>query len=277
MNVKNITVWSMVLFLSIFMIGCKSDDTTKETKVEKLQPTVSESNQAWDYRDVLYKTWVSAKWNSDEDYDSFSFYITYIGNGYVKGWLNKKDIVVPECQYQKFYKNPECVEFIGELDGQVAMCYFTDSKGKDKILRICFTNEMTMKADICDEGTESERTGLEDGDFFRQYNLADIKDMKITFSEETELIKAENKVRLMAGKREMDRCVVAYMTDADGNIICQFTGPFEQSSQIVGVLVEDTNYDQLPDIIWETCLGEESNCWVYVQMENGMFLGERNL
>lgn len=223
-----------------------------------------------DYLYYLQKTWVIREINDFMP----SIYITNIENGIVEGKWSLHPIL-PDC-YVNSFESLEYGTIKGTINNGEAQCKFDDVSGSG-IIELIFKENNIIEANI--EFTNKEYIDKEypNGDYtFYPYSISDLSvltDKKIYPVD----LEYWGKVNVTTGYITAHHpYAVAYLTNADGNILYRFKG-FTNGVKVTEVVIEDMNDDGLLDIkIILGMPGVKTRLeYIFIQMKNGLFYNSK--
>lgn len=305
MKKVNVTVLSTIILiiLIIGLIGCgnikeKTDisessssaiSKTNETyssnttvTVMPTKPSISSSEDSIktiDYNQYLKKIWVEKNWNGGA-YEYFSFFISKIENGAIKGKLSTGSIAYPDFYFYSLEPSKYLGDLSGTVNNDVAECQFNDKVGNKGSVTLVFkeNDEIEAKINYTDKGEAYKDLSLEGNYLFRPYNLADNEDF-IPLKEYSFVIDLNfwGSVNFVSGEVNHGEKVfpAAYLTNEHDDILYKFQAPFQTGFKVVEASIKDINKDGLNDVkITIGYIGDSNDErieWSFYQMSNGLF------
>lgn len=235
-----------------------------------------------DYRSYLHKIWILNEWETEDIQvhdKGFSFYITWIGKGEIKGKISTGIYTARPNYYMDsdggIWDYPE---FSGTLYNGNASCYFQDIYGNEGILKIEFLdkNHITASVEYVNVVKRETAVSVEGQYDFRPYNLSDEESWRTINVTVERNLGIWGNVQIVGGRATSGRFDYgfAYIANEEGDIFYEFGAPFHTGAQIVDIFTDDYNGDGQTDVkLIEQYFANDINNveWLFVQREDGTF------
>ena len=215
----------------------------------------------------------------------FSFFITEIEGGVVKGKFNTWEVAYPDSYQYKF------ASWLGDLTGiisnGVVKCQLDNECGDNGKATLVFKETDVIEAAVeftSQKGLNEYETAYENY-LFRPHNFKDIEtNIKVLIADAfiTEL-DSWGSINFVTALLDTGRVwyPATYLTDEHNNILYKINAPFQTASKIIDVKINDINGDGLKDVTmitgfidYETGLimsDMPQNEWGFFQMHDGTF------
>ena len=234
-------------------------------------------NHEEEFRQYLGKIWI-IDCDEEENYHyPYSFFITSIENGELKGEFQVGMRITPS-NYSEDTENIHSLS--GSINGDIAECYFQDRYGNSGFIVLKFIdfNRIDIGIEYLNEPIKHDNNVFLDERYsFRPYNILDYKNfVASSLSVDFSIRSYGEEVNIVAGIIEGNKPYPAIcLTNDKGDILYEFGAPYQVSSEVKEILVEDLNGDGLQDVKITTYFSDIPEAynfeWFFYQNEYGLY------
>ncbi|MCL2147425.1 MAG: hypothetical protein FWH52_06425 [Synergistaceae bacterium] len=251
-----------------------------------------------DYSQYLMKNWVADDWGGGVYIYPLSFFITGIENSAIRGKFRTRAVAVPDFYYYRF--DTWLGDLAGVVNNNIAECSFSNELGDKGIITLLFEGDDRIVATLDYEEVEFmkkedyyndlRRIYARDPEFynrllpmdgtyvFRPYNITDVEHRIDPCKTRLFVIDLDSWGTvsfITVVSSDNKPTPFAYLTNDYGDILYEFSAPFQTGTELIDIVVEDMNGDGLKDIMIITDYDEVT--WYFYQMDNGLFYDGRLL
>lgn len=276
-----------IIITFLLFSGCGKASPSNVAQQNGQMPIVTASDSI-DYDQYIKKTWFTKNTIDDSVNGIFSFYISKIDNGEIKGKFVINGLVVADSYYLPD-EDDKLENLTGTINNGIAECKFDDEEGNKGEVELHLKSKDEIEATIkFMDKSQNTNNSLEDGTFqLKSYNIRDINGFS-PFNDQCFNVNLNSwgNIKFISGQVTGGNHVptVLYLTDNDENILYDFDSTLPYYADIKDVSFEDLNKDGLKDIIiiatddYQVPVGKgEPIAVVFFQKSDGSFIEDNKL